>query len=37
MHPEYKGWETYTKYYYYNNLWQEMHGNRINDYEEYKK
>lgn len=35
---KYEGWHVgYTTYFYYDNRWKEMHGDRINDYEEYKK
>ena len=35
---KYEGWHLgYTTFFYYNNRWKEMHGDRINDFEEYKE
>lgn len=35
---KYEGWHLgYTTYFYYDNRWKEMHGDRINDFDEYKE
>ena len=35
---KYDGWHLeYGTYFYYDNSWQQMHGDRINDFDEYKQ